>query len=151
MTDRARFVLSDCRDACDELVDGIQGSEWRRRWTTVVTLLRVTLHALNKVDAREDPALAEALESRWTTFVNSKPVPEILWGFIEEDRNLILKEYEHRAGQSATVGATRSTSYHMNEGPFSGQDPRDVAAEAIAWIGKLLDDLDADVDSAAQT
>ena len=78
-------------------------------------------------------------------FSATKPSPELLWCFIEEDRNLILKEYEHRAGQSATVfvgTGTSRTTYHMNAGPFEGRDPRAVAARAIGWLAQLLDDLD---------
>jgi hypothetical protein len=149
MTVRARLVLSDCKEARAELVDGVQGSLWRRRWTTVVTLLRATLHTLAKADAVQDPALADALNTRWDAFKQTKPVPEILWSFIEEDRNLILKEYSHRAGQSAKAGAIVETTYHMNSGPFAGRDPRDIATEAIQWVERLLDDLDADVAAAA--
>ena len=118
---------------------------WRRRWTTVVVHLRVVLHALDKVDAAATHALRRALDERWRELVATKPSPELLWSFIEEDRNLILKEYEHRAGQSATVFVgigTSRTTYHMNAGPFEGRDPRAVAADAIGWLAQLLDDLD---------
>src|SRR5664280_946835 len=40
MTANARIVLADCREAHGELVDGLIGSLWRRRWATVVVLLR---------------------------------------------------------------------------------------------------------------
>ncbi len=142
------MVLSDCVDAHADLVDSLQGSAWRRGWTTVVVLLRVALHVLDKVDAEADPTLRRALDQRWTDLQSTKPSPELLWCFIEEDRNLILKEYQHRAGQSATVfvGTGRSeTTYHMNAGPFEGRDPRAVAADAIGWLTQLLDDLDSTV------
>ena len=143
----ARVVLSDCRDAHAELVDGLQGSEWRRRWTTVVVLLRTVLHVLDKVDAPRSEGVRAAVDARWERLKSSKPQPEILWGFIDADRNLILKEYEHRAGQSARVfvGEGRAeTTYHMNTGPFAGQDPREVAADAMKWLEHLLDDVEAD-------
>lgn len=149
MTTRARLVLADCCEAHAELVDGLQGSAWRRRWSTVVVLLRATLHALQKVDAKADRSLERALNARWMDLRATKPVPQILWQFIDEDRNLILKEYEHRAGQSVAVmvgtGSSR-TSYHVNTGPFAGEDPRRVAAEAIEWMQDFLDELDAAVD-----
>jgi hypothetical protein len=149
MTERARMMLSDCFDAHAELVDGLQGSAWPRGWTTVVVLLRVALHVLDKVDAAADPALRRTLDQHWTDLVSTKPRPELLWCFIEEDRNLILKEYEHRAGQSATVSVgtgTSRTTYHMNAGPFEGRDPRAVAADAIGWLSQLRDNLDSAVD-----
>ena len=40
MTANARIVLAECREAHGELVDGLVGSLWRRRWATVVVLLR---------------------------------------------------------------------------------------------------------------
>lgn len=140
------MVRSDCVDAHADLVDGLQGSAWRRGWTTVVVLLQVALHVLDEVDAEADPALREALDQRWTDLRSTMPSPELLWCFIEEDRNLILKEYEHRAGQSATVfvgTGTAETTDHMSSGPFEGRDPRAVAAEAIGGLTRLPDDLDA--------
>jgi len=62
-------------DAHAELVDGLQGSAWRRRWTTVVVLLRVMLHVLQKVDAAAEPSLQRALDERWRHFVETKPAP----------------------------------------------------------------------------
>lgn len=142
---RARQVLDDCRDALDELTDGLQGSLWRRRWTTVVVLLRTVLHTLDKVDGEGSPALRRAIDAKWQAWKDSKPAPALLWAFIDEDRNLILKEYEHRAGQSVAVhvgSGTSQTWYHMNTGPFEGRDPRDVAAEAYVWLTALLDELE---------
>jgi hypothetical protein len=146
MTLRARLVLEDCHAAHAELTNALQGSLWRRRWTAVVVLMRAVLHTLVRVDAESSPALRQALDEKWQAWKATKPEPVLLWSFIEEDRNLILKEYEHRAGQSVTVhlGAGRSqTSYHMNSGPFEGRDPRDVATEALDWLTRLVDELEA--------
>ena len=99
MTVAARIVLEDCRKAYADLVEGIQGSEWRCKWTTVVTLLRVVLHVLDKVDGGSDPKVRSAVDGAWGELNRTKPLPEIFWRFIEEDRNLILKQYAHRAGQ----------------------------------------------------
>jgi hypothetical protein len=30
------------------------------------------------------------------------------------------------------------TSYHMKTGPYEGEDPRDVAEEAIAWLEEQI-------------
>jgi hypothetical protein len=30
----------------------------------------------------------------------------------------------------------------MNDGPFKGRDPRDLADEAIAWLEEYLDRID---------
>jgi hypothetical protein len=146
MTTHARVVLADRRDAHADLVDGLQGSDWRRRWTTVVVLLRTVLHILHKVDAERDPEVRSAVQAVWLDLKASKPEPATLWCFIEEDRNSILEEYVHRAGQSVgvLVGAGRAeTSYDMNSGRFSGEDPRQVATSAIDWLESVPNDVDA--------
>jgi hypothetical protein len=56
-----------------------------------------------------------------------------------------VHEYEHRAGQGVTVFlGTGHSEYHyvMNSGPFKDVAPRTVAAEAIAWLGRYLDEID---------
>ncbi len=104
------------------------------------------LHVLDKVDAAGDSKVRAAADEMWRELKASKPQPDIFWRFIDEDRNLILKEYQHRAGQSATVfvgvGST-ATTYHMNSGPFIGEDPRQMAGEALDWLSAVLDDIEA--------
>jgi hypothetical protein len=51
---------------------------------------------------RAIPPCDERSSGAGATFISTKPIPHLLWCFIEEDRNLILKEYDHRGGQSAT-------------------------------------------------
>jgi len=140
MTANARIVLADCREAHGELVDGLVGSLWRRRWATVVVLLRTTLHVLDKVDGASNPAMRSAVDDAW-----KKAKPDIFSGFIESDRNLLLKEYNFFAGQNATVyvGEDRSDiTYSMNDGLYAGQDPRVVASQAIEWLDQYLSDID---------
>jgi hypothetical protein len=143
---QARLVLDDCREARAQLMEGIQGATWRVRWVTMVVLLRTVLHVLDKVDAPTDAALSEASRKAWNAVKATRPEPTILWGFIEEDRNLLLKTYEHRSGQSVTVymGVGAETYYHMNSpSPFVGKDPRDVADQAIEWLAQYLDKVEA--------
>lgn len=57
-----------------------------------------------------------------------------------------MKEYRSHTGQGVTVhlGPLRRAEYHyvMNDGPFKGRDPRDLADEAIAWLEEYLDRID---------
>jgi hypothetical protein len=39
---------------------------------------------------------------------------------------------EHTTSEAEAIPET-SYSYHMNEGDFTGRDPRDLIDEAIAW------------------
>jgi hypothetical protein len=160
MTAAAREVLADCRGALEELVDGVQGPTWRRRWIIAVVLLRAVGHVLEKVDgARSDKHKVEI--SRWWARLNSaKPNPAIFWLFIEEERNTIVKEYQTNAGQGVTVQGKvfeinlrtgeqkvdppKPPLYHytMNAGHYKDRDQRELIAEAIQWWETELDALD---------
>jgi hypothetical protein len=144
MTANARIVLADCREAHAELVDGLVGSLWRRRWATVVVLLRTTCDVLGKVDRVEGAKeVRDAIDAAW--FKLNEDKPDIYFKFIKSDRDLLVHEYQYLAGQNATVllGEKRTEiTYSMNDGPFKGQDPRAVAAEAMEWLERYLDDID---------
>jgi hypothetical protein len=149
MTTQARWVLSDAREAVEDLVDGIQGSQWRRRWTAVVVLLRTTMYVLKDVDAKGDSRLDRVVTEMWNELKATEPDPPIFWDFIDRDRQLIAHFYEHRAGQSVNVFGKivgnipySETSYQMNEGTFAGQDPRNVARQALDWLQWYLDETD---------
>jgi hypothetical protein len=146
MTRAARVVLDDCRGALAELTDRAQGATWRRRWVTVIALLRIVGHVLKRVDAPTNPALRAAVDQAWRELNRSKPVPQILWGFIEEERNNILKEYRIGAGHDVTVyvGADRPADYRyvVNAGPYQGRLQTEVVSEAIAWWEGYLDAVD---------
>jgi hypothetical protein len=162
-TSAARNVLEDCRGALLEFTDGVQGGTWRRRWATCVVLLRTIGHALDKVDADRSPKHRSEIDSWWTGLKGTKPDPPIFWAFIDDERNLIVKEYRTRAGQGVTVpGAVieidartniqkvepprpATYQYVMNSGPFAGRDQRQLIGEALAWWESQLDAIDAAV------
>jgi len=144
----ARAVLDDCRDALADLHDKLQGGEWRRRWAAAVGLLRTVGYVLYKVDAKSSPQLRAAVDAQWAALKKSEPEPAILWGFIEDERNRIVKEYASRAGQGVTIligGPEAIYSYRMNEGPFAGRDPRDLVREAIEWWDTCIKEIESEV------
>jgi hypothetical protein len=165
MTAAARIVLADCEEALAEIADGVQGGAWRRRWITTVVLLRVVGHVLDKVDSMRSAAHKRAIADGWTSLQRSKPEPAIFWGFIDEERNSILKEYRLSAGQGVTVrpggvsvnlrtgeqhaseGLPPIYHYVINDGQFKGRDQRDVLREAIEWWRSYLDAIDRQVAS----
>jgi hypothetical protein len=147
---RARLALDDCRGAIREMHLGVQGSEWRRRWIAAVALLRAVGYVLLTVDARQDEKLGALVAGRWELLTATWPRPEIFWQFIEEDRALVLKEYEVRPGQGVRVdlghGVVRY-DYLISQGPFAGRDQREVLAEAVLWWDAFLRGIEAEYDS----
>lgn len=162
MTTAARQALNDCREAVDLLVDGLQGSEWRRRWVLAIVLLRVVGHVLDKVDGYQSPRYRSAIDSWWTNMRQKKPEPIIFWCFIDEERNSVLKEYRSRTGQGVSIRVptlhldiktgqqwsdpdpplSPEYTYTITSGPFKGKDPRVVLREAIEWWVCQLDFID---------
>jgi hypothetical protein len=161
VTTAAREALEDCRGALEELADGMQGRTWRRRWVTAVVLLRAVGHVLDKVDGQQNDAHRQAIDSWWANLKASRPDPAIFWLFIDEERNLIVKEYRTRAGQGVTVQISGIEinlrtgeqkvdpplpaiyHYKINSGPFAGREQRELIAEAISWWEAQLSNIDA--------
>jgi hypothetical protein len=167
MTEASRVVLDDCRAALADLREqvggeAIHGDKWRRRWVTVVVLLRIVGDVLRKLDAGQSDEYKQAIDEAWKRLNADidKPEDAVFQSFIEEDRNLIVKEYRFRAGQDHNVHvpmgvvnlATGEQSQvgaswiehtgRITDGPFAGRLATEVIAEAIDWWRKYLDDID---------
>jgi hypothetical protein len=154
MTQAAREVLEDCKIALSSIREGIQGREWRVQWVAAVTLLRIVGHVLDKIDSRRSPAYKQSIDRAWKLLQSTKPNPEIFWGFIDDERNAVLKEYSISAGQGVTIdlsGTHGVATYHyiINSGPFKGQDQRNVISDAIAWWESYLDLIDQSISQGA--
>ena len=151
MTSSARLVLEDAKEALVELLEGTpSGSLWRRRYLTCLTLLRAVGHVLHKVDREAGIGQRKAVDRWWVALKQTRPTPAIFWSFIEDERNLQLKEYRSVAGQNMTVfpGANRpsETTYTMKDGSLAGRDPRELVREAIVWWERELEAIDIDSD-----
>jgi hypothetical protein len=114
MTKHARKVLQDCTRAVALFTENHQNEDFRIHWASVIVLLRTVGHVLEKIDAKTDPTLGKAVSQKWQEIRNSKPEPEIYWGFIEKERNNILKQYE--------FGALRIAFYKKENGVLVGND-----------------------------
>ena len=91
---RARDVLEECKQALNDFEASGRTPYWRTRWTALVALLRAVGHVLYKVDGAQSPEWRRAVDVAWDRVRASKPEPEILWEFIEKERNNVLKAYQ---------------------------------------------------------
>lgn len=150
MTERARWALQDCKDAALELRQNDDVFAWRRRWLTVVTLLRAIGHILKNVDSKQTPNYEHAVDLWWKELSKNRFSNEIFWKFINSERNSILKEYRTEGSFKARVTThyttnvtIGSTSSHFEKGHFKGRATLEVVEEAIEWWEIQLDAIDA--------
>lgn len=126
--------------------------------------------------AEGDSHLKTAIGDHWKRLNAGKAAraPAIYWDFIEQERNTVLKQYalgakriaqtkddrvrwrvdlsSMRSGGGPGLGRTRMgfpntiVTSEIAEGPFKGQDEREVVEKAIEWWQTCL----AEIESAAQ-
>lgn len=70
--------------------------EWRIGWIAGVSILRSIGHILAKVDAVSSQANKTAIDLWWSEIKSQKADDHIFWGFIDKERNNILKTYKFR-------------------------------------------------------
>ena len=158
MTQMAREVLGDCRDALAEFEHGAQGSKWRRWWIMNVALLRAVGHVLDRVDAPRTPEAKQAINEAWPEIESA----EIFSKFIKRERNIVLKEYRLGATQTVSVALRGQAmrfvgrnpprvwgsrvqnvhGYAVTTEPFAGRSPTELIAEAIQFWSDRLDAID---------
>jgi hypothetical protein len=100
---KAREMLEWCRHAHRRMTENPTGRDWVLIWAGAIVLLRAVGHTLAKEDAAADAHLKKAQKCWWDNLNNTKPNPAIFWGFIDRDRNKLLKEAELTVGQSTTI------------------------------------------------
>lgn len=153
----ARGVLADCEAARARLEDETDDVSWRLLWVAAIVLLRTVGHVLAKVDGAGDLAIRKAADTAFWQWKSDAPEHGIFRDFIDDERNLILKEYEHRmsSGPVRLVAILPGTAVQdrtseifladgnlfrpMLSGPYQGEDGRDVLDQAIAWWKRELD------------
>jgi len=134
------------------------GEAWEAQFSAAIALLRSVGNVLHK----------QKTKKWWDDLTRTKETDHaIFWKFVDDERNLILKEGHLRAGQSAmvflqgvsaagvaggqtpiapTVAATApkpTHHYHVHDGVFIGRDPRDLIDAAIIWWHTELHSIEA--------
>ncbi len=166
MTKMSRFVLQDAKFAIAAHTDTLQSEGFRISWISIVTLLRAVGHVLEKVDADTSPAMRAVITKKWKQLNQTKPSPEIFWGFIEEERNRFLKNYKHGIVRELVIsgpimdevqttlrinvgdgggeiGSGKNLRSFISSGPFAGKSEREVAWQAYDWWDSYLNEIDA--------
>jgi hypothetical protein len=91
----ARRILRDCEFAIRNVPSGSVGQiQWRHGWFAAVALLRAVGHGLRNEDAGRSQYLNEAIEATWQRWKTNFYSSQIFHGFIEDERNTLLKKYE---------------------------------------------------------
>ncbi|HOB74126.1 MAG TPA: hypothetical protein PKG54_06335 [Phycisphaerae bacterium] len=150
---KANVVLDDCRRALN-LVEGAHNDQdFRVYWVALIALLRAVGHVLDKVDANANASLRRAVDARWAEWRRDREKHRLFWDFIEYERNSVLKTYELgvQSGDvdivvqgSGVVGVSTLDECLFKpllDGPFAGEDGRDVAREAITWWEGQLSEI----------
>jgi|SRR5665213_1043634 len=164
----ARTVLQDCRNAIYDHSIKLQGESFRISWVAIITLLRTVGHVLRKVDSQLSKDHKVVIDNHWQALNSSKPEPKIFWGFIEQERNNVLKQYKFGVErwmqvpgpvlpQGPTVlrmdMANSRGGRWVNEnsfpihtqipsGPFKGWKESDVIEMAASWWDEQLSEIE---------
>lgn len=151
MTHTARIVLKDAQQALTFLETERDPVRLRIFWAALAALLRATGHVLKKVDAQRDPAIRKSVEAAWKSWRRESKEHLIFWEFIEKERNNLLKEYVVGWQEGPVLVTTGAEAFDLGEenlfrplldGPFAGEDFRDVAHDAVRWWKARLDEID---------
>jgi hypothetical protein len=161
VTTRAREALADCERALADYEAGANTPYVRSRWVAIITLLRAVGHVLSNVDEpAAPPEIKQRIRDAWDKLRASKPDPRIFHEFIQQDRNLTLKQYEVRPAVNITIrlgsvwtnlqtgesGSTPSSppefEFVMRDGPFKGRNTLELCRDAITFWRQHLDAIE---------
>jgi hypothetical protein len=169
MTTKAREVLDDCRLALSMLEEEVDARRWRVLWAAAVALIRAVGHVLDKADGADDTVLRQVAAAAFKKWKGDDPGHTIFREFIERERNNLLKEYSSDVHPLAEVAfaievtarsaaggkaVTYTDVAHIGEnmyrpmldGPWEGDDAREVLTEAIEWWQSQPDEIDEEVE-----
>lgn len=158
-TSHAHRVLDDCRHAWDRLELTTDDVEFRLYWVAAVALIRAVGHVLHKVDGGAEPMLRTIAEQHFKSWKGDASQHLIFRGFIERERNNILKEYASEVSEGdipVFVSGEDQGAFNLDEnlfrpmdsGLYAGEDGRDLLKDAIEWWAQRLDELDLEVETA---
>lgn len=149
----ATAVLDDCIRAHNSLDDEEHDPNiWRVKWIGALALIRMVGHVLHKVDGA-NPKIRTASEQLYKEWNDPRSEHLIFTDFIEKQRNEALKTYEVGVSQESEIslfveddGMIEGTYSlpadlfrPLENGPFAGEDARDIYLQAIYWWREQLE------------
>ncbi len=154
---RATEMIDDAENALRMLEDCENEDDFRVLWIACVTILRSIGHVLGKVD-HKDEHLATSIDTWWRALKADK-TEVIFHEFIEKERNFSIKEYKFNYGEysgwnlvfeddngKATffpeAGIPEGVYIPMVDGPYEGEDCRDIIKLAIEWWKQQLQKIE---------
>lgn len=164
MTSKAREVLSDCKLALELLEQSKTDQMWRVHWFAAIALVRTVGDVLDKVDGA-NPLYAKAVKEAYRRWKADRETHQIFWQFIKDQRDKLIHEYQsdvHPLDKSSILAQFKAVPIGggesidlaevfeldeniyrpMLEGPWVGDDGRDVLQEAIDWWTQQLQEID---------
>lgn len=147
----ARTVFEDCKASFENLkaVEREDISGWRVHWVATITLLRAIGHVLDKVDGATNDQAKAIIKGSWYRWHNEAKEHIIFHGFIDKERNNILKNYEFGAApepiyivdnEGNKIGTNdgdlivmQQEFFRLSLPDFKDRDGREVIQDAISW------------------
>jgi hypothetical protein len=128
----ARRVLRDCDWVIRRMPTGdVNQAAGRQSWFAAVALLRAVGHALKNEDAARSVYLREAIEAAWQKWKTNFYASQMFYGFIEDERNALLKEYRFESERKIYVEEAAGVGQRLVL--ICGQAVAPVAALNMAW------------------
>lgn len=135
-----------------EMLEGVDNyNQAEVLWLAAITSLRAVGHVLDKVDKTNNPQLAPVINKWWQELKASKTSDKnrIFFDFIDEERNNTIKEFclnynDYPQNIAVIWESDNETTAQefvlgdllfipMKEGPYEGEDIRDMISESINW------------------
>ncbi len=157
---KAREVWEDCNLALEMLENEQDLQKWRITWAAAMALVRAVGNVLQGVDS-ENKIIKEISDGLFKEWKSDEAKHLIFWEFIKKDRDNLLKEYRENVHPLEKVAvvvqsvlqpikggapALHNAVFEIDEniyrpvmeGPWAGDDARDVLQEALNWWNEQL-------------
>lgn len=120
-------------------------------WISAIVICRSIGSILDKVDKQEFPDKKSIITSQWREIQKDKSNNKIFHDFIKFERDALVHEYIDRkqwgdwlvTSDKRLLGVLSEGLFcPMEEGPYMGEDCRDVMRVAIQWWDKKIKEIE---------